>query len=256
VSDRRLSGIRVVCGCACGSGPEATRPRTHPGPCRCTPHHQTHPGGTKRVRTPDVRATPGHVQAACDTCHNSVNDYTPRIQSELLSPPSSAPRVLLGCTLCPQAPPDASVLCAPRMGRGGIWSWTTGGGFCLRVPALHGTRVAPRETRYAHAGDGKVLPSLFPKEKLRSLRMSALTNESMPPHKVLVFDTETSGLIPRDNGKFRRTLRNWINAHHEKGFAIFPTIRKSPNRTNAGSSSTTAAFSRLSNVASFKGQAQ
>jgi hypothetical protein len=143
----------------------------------------------------------------------------------------------------------------PRMGRGGIWSWTTGGGFCLRVPALHGTRVAPRETRYAHAGDGKVLPSLFPKEKLRSLRMSALTNESMPPHKVLVFDTETSGLIPRDNGKFRRTLRNWINAHHEKGFAIFPTIRKSPNRTNAGSSSTTAAFSRLSNVASFRGQA-
>jgi hypothetical protein len=66
----------------------------------------------KRVRTPDVRSTPGHVQTACDACHHSANDDVPRIQSGLLSPPSSAPWVLMGYTARLQTPPDASGLCA------------------------------------------------------------------------------------------------------------------------------------------------
>ena len=210
-----------------------------------------HEARTNPGRPGNTRACPGGMRRVSQQCERL---YTPDTIGVVVTP-----------VLCPA-------------GVAGVYAMSTGTTGCVRVMCasdgsrwnlelddrrwilsscarIAWNRVAPRETRYAHAGDGKVLSSLFPKEKLRSLRMSALTNESMPPHKVLVFDTETSGLIPRDNGKFRRTLRNWINAHHEKGFAIFPTIRKSPNRTNAGSSSTTAAFSRLSNVASFRGQA-
>ena len=92
----------------------------------------------------------------------------------------------------------------PRMGRGGLWSWTTGGGSCLRVPALHGTRVAPRETRYAHAGGGKVFSFLFRKEKLRP------SNERIGKRT----HATSQGACIRHRDKRADTQRQWqIQAH-------------------------------------------
>jgi hypothetical protein len=170
----------------------------HPGSCR------RHPGDMRRVRTPDVRAAPGHVQAVCDACNNSVNDDVPRIQSGLLSPPSSAPRVLMGCTLRLQTPPDASGLCASP--DGSRWNLELDDRRCVlsSCPHIAWNPGCTRETRYAHAEDGKVFSSLFRKEKLRSLRMSALTNEPMPPHKALVLHTyKRASLMPQIRGVLR-----------------------------------------------------
>jgi hypothetical protein len=125
------------------------------------------PEDMRRVRTRTSgqhRAGPGGMRRVSQQCERL---YTPDTIGVVVTPvlcPAGAAGVYSTST---GAPGCVRVMGVPGWVAVDFWSWTTGGGSCLRVPALHGTRVAPRETRYAHAGGGKVFSFLFRKEKLR-----------------------------------------------------------------------------------------
>jgi hypothetical protein len=175
----------------------------------------------------DVQEQPGHTQGHADAPPDTPEDMRrvrTRTSGQHRAGPGGMRRVSQQCERL-YTPDTIGVVVTPVLcpaGAAGVYSTSTGAPGCVRVmgvpgwvavdfgvgrqgvglvfvcphcmePGLHpGRRVMPM------LAAAKSFPFYFVKRSC-ALRMSALANEPMPPHKVLVFDTETSGLIPRDN---------------------------------------------------------